>query len=208
MIELEIKPKPEQIQTNGRVTVIGEAGMLPALYSLTKPYVLTATGSWEEFIRDQALIDRAMKIARKLARTSNGEDKFLRFMTVWLDICAPRYWWAHFDTYKVGTAAQSESVRNKLTKFKTLRREDFEPGVLSETIAGLQKIIDGGGKHDLLKSNLPEGFLQTRVVMLNYNVLKTIYHQRSRQEKLGWWKVFLAAYDQLKYPDFARPPHE
>ena len=195
----------EYVNTNGHVTILQETGFLPALYSLTKPYILTATGSWEDFLNDRALIERAIKIAGKLAHTNNGEDKFLRFIMVWVEICAPRYWWAHFDTYKVGTATQSESVRNKLTKFKTLRREDFEPDVLPETIVNLQGVIDRGGKHDLLKANLPEGFLQTRIVALNYNVLKTIWHQRSQQEKLGWWRVFLKVYDQLEHPEFVRP---
>lgn len=200
-----MQPIVEYTNTNGYTVILGESGYLPALYSLTKPYILTATGSYFDFLNDQVLIERAGKIAAKLAHTRNGEDKFLRFISVWFEICAPRYWWAHFDTYKVGTATQSESVRNKFTKFKTLSSLDFEPDVLPETIAALQRVILDGGKHDLLKANLPEGFLQTRIVATNYNTLKTIWHQRSQQEKLGWWRVFLKAYDNLQHPNLVRP---
>lgn len=143
--------------------------------------------------------ERAEEMAKILSKRDDpgGENKFLEFISVWVDISAPRFWWQEFDTYRVGVSKQSESTMHTLLK-KPLIKSNFEyPSVITdELLAYLNNQITAfnskaEGAIDLprIKSLLPEGFLQSRLVMMNYLSIRHIIKQR-HDHKLPQWKFF------------------
>jgi len=141
------------------------------------------------------------KVGAALCPRGSEERKWIRQIVLWLDIVAPRYWWSEFDTYKIGTVAQSESTMHKLAKRRPCA-EDFAastPAIVIEQFAvqwGIHK-----GNVQVLKACLPEGYLQRRLVTLNYEVLGNIIHQR-KAHRLPEWRVFIdALLAQLEHPE-------
>ncbi len=128
-------------------------------------------------------------IAYRLAYKDAGHNKFLESIVVWLDIAAPRYWWQQFDTYRVGITKQSESTMHTLMNRK-LKRSDFEYPIHLDTLRRLNELIEGG-YFEMLKSDLPEGFLQRRIVCTNYKVLRHIVLQR-KDHRLPEWQFFIS----------------
>ena len=159
----------------------------------------------------------------RLASGGSDDRKFMRMITVYLDITAPLYWWKEFDTYKVGTVANSCSTMHKIHA-KKFTLEDFscehlsEPAIsiLKNTIEGLNQDRDlflgyDGFKHqwgDWEKKHywwqmiqlLPSSYNQKRTVMLNYEVLKNIYHAR-KNHKLDEWHHFCDWIESLPYSE-------
>ena len=144
-----------------------------------------------------------LALAKKLARAGSDHRKFLRQIFVSVDITAPLYWWKEFDTYKVGTVANSCSTMHKIHA-KTFEREDFSYDRLDEGgLAALDAVIDylesESQKFCADKTNkqawhnmiqiLPTSYNQMRTVTLNYENLINIYYAR-RSHKLGEWHVF------------------
>lgn len=158
-------------------------------------------------------IDRAKAILPKYAFGVPGENKFLESIIVYLDITAPRYWWQEFDTYRVGVTKQSESTMHTLTK-RPLQIDDFE-FITDEYLVYLNKLIEDYKNADkdtrtekliLLKSSLPEGFLQRRIVCTNYKTLQNIVIQRSNH-RLPHWKTFISfLLENLEHPEFLIQP--
>lgn len=148
-----------------------------------------------------------MKLAKALIAGGSEHRKFLRQIFVSVDITAPLYWWKEFDTYKVGTAANSTSTMHKLTS-KPITLDSFEIGdYTSDLLIGDNCIIDDftilliNHLEDLrvryletkdvkywkeLVRWLPESWLQTRTVTMNYENLFSMLHQR-RYHKLAEW---------------------
>jgi hypothetical protein len=133
----------------------------------------------------EVLGPKDLRLAEGLVAAGPSHAKFMRSIVAWLTIKAPRYWWLQFDTYKVGTTALSESTMHTIMR-GPLGGADFVGAVSSDHIGYLNKLVRGGKFHEV-KANLPEGFLQTRGVCLNYQVLRTIYHQR-RTHRLKEWQ--------------------
>lgn len=136
------------------------------------------------------------KLVHRLIKKGDSHGKVARMIQVWLDITAPRFWWAEMDTYKIGTVATSESTIHTILK-RTLVSTDFEDGMDTET---LQKLNDIKLKEGLygIKRHLPESFLQRRIVNTNYQTLRHIYFDR-KNHVLPQWKVFLTALDELPF---------
>lgn len=136
------------------------------------------------------------KLLLRLIKKGDSHGKVARMIQVWLDITAPRFWWAEMDTYKIGTVATSESTIHTILK-RTLVSTDFEDGMDIET---LQKLNDIKLKEGLygIKRHLPESFLQRRIVNTNYQTLRHIYFDR-KNHVLPQWKVFLTALDELPF---------
>lgn len=144
-----------------------------------------------------------LALAKKLARAGSDHRKFLRQIFVSVDITAPLYWWKEFDTYKVGTVANSCSTMHKIHA-KTFEREDFSYDRLDEGgLAALDAVIDyleserqkfctdktnKQAWHNMIQI-LPTSYNQMRTVTLNYENLINIYYAR-RSHKLGEWHVF------------------
>src|SRR5574344_694427 len=135
--------------------------------------------------------ERAKSVAKKFFNSTDklhsGELKFMEFITVYLEIRAPRYWWQQFDTYRIGISKQSESTMHTIMKRK-LAQDDF-----AEMIDGaiLDILNDSISQKDFMKvkTNLPESFLQRRIISTDLKTLIYIYKQR-KNHRLKEWKDF------------------
>ena len=143
-----------------------------------------------------------LDLARRLARAGSDHRKFLRQIFVSVDITAPLYWWKEFDTYKVGTVANSCSTMHKIHA-KAFERGDFSYDRLDEGgLAALDALIvyleaerqkfvaDKENRqpwHNMIQL-LPSSYNQMRTVTLNYENLINIYYAR-RAHKLAEWHV-------------------
>jgi len=160
------------------------------------PMVLENSGS-DYF--EQALIGpKDLELACKLIKAGSEHRKFLRMIVVWVDMTLPRYVWAEFDTYKIGVVRNSCSTIHKLGSAE-LTLEDFEEGplmpeYLNPVIDELNKIAKRMKEEQsfawrrTMKQILPESFLQKATVMLNYEVLLSMFFQR-RNHRLKEWNV-------------------
>ena len=163
-----------------------------SLFGLGLSYGLTSGISIRKFNIDEYgdIYNWLLKIATKLAHVGNGENKFLRQLPVTLDITAPMYWWKEFDTYKVGTTAQSESTMHTLLK-NEITQDNFERPIFPDILDHLEYLR--AEKHfDELINILPMGWLQRRIVTCNYAVLQNMYNQR-KNHKLPEWHIFCSA---------------
>ena len=124
-----------------------------------------------------------------LAPLDKGHNKFLRQIQVWCEVEAPRFWWSEFDTYKVGTTAQSDSTMHTLHR-QPLTQDNFEYPVINATLDNLNNFIKIKASIEDIKNELPEGFLQGRTLNFNYAVLREITLQRYNH-KLPQWQFFL-----------------
>lgn len=152
-----------------------------------------------------------LSLARKLAKAGSDHRKFLRQVLVSLDITGPLYWWKEFDTYKVGTVANSTSTMHKIHA-KPFGREDFScdgmsdaglavlDSVISYLEAARLRFVETKDKQDWLDmiQLLPESYNQLRTVTLNYEVLINMYYAR-RSHKLNEWHVLCDAIKALPY---------
>ena len=164
------------------------------------------------------------ELMMKLVKGGPVHAKFRRMITVYVDITAPLYWWKEFDTYKVGTVANSCSTMHKIHE-KEFTIEDFscehlltsgDEGVflgdwvplyvLEHVIMVLNKQRD---KYIATKDKkywwqiiqlLPSSYNQKRTVMLNYEVLAGIYPMR-KNHKLDEWKIFCKWVEDLPWSE-------
>ena len=148
--------------------------------------------------------ERAVARSVKLAPMSGGHNKFIRQIGLWIDIEAPRCWWSEFDTYKVGTVAQSESTMHTLSKRAPLLK-DFEEGTSLIAIDAFSRVwCEAKGDVTTLKLALPEGYLQRRIVTMNYENLRNIIAQRTGH-RLKLWQVFIdQVLEQVEHPEFLK----
>ena len=152
-----------------------------------------------------------ISLAHKLAVAGSDHRKFLRQVIVSMDISAPLYWWKEFDTYKVGTVANSTSTMHKI-QAKEFVREDFSHDRLNEDGLNLldalvdflecerQKYLETKDKahwHNMIQM-LPSSYNQLRTVTMNYEVLINIYYAR-RTHKLAEWHTLCEAIEKLPY---------
>ena len=170
------------------VDVLKVDGIKEALLGMGLSYGLTSNKNII-CMEDANLAARLTKICTKCAQRGNGEDKFLRMIQIWADVTAPRFWWAEFDTYKVGTVALSESTMHTLGK-RQLTPEDFETPIEPGYLDTLNSALRSDNAIDFNKGMLAEGFLQRRVVNFNYAVFANMVRQR-RNHRLPQWRYFL-----------------
>ena len=159
-----------------------------------------------------------LDLAKRLATAGPDHGKFMRMITVTADLTAPLYWWKEFDTYKIGTVANSCSTMHKIHA-KEFTLEDFSHEhlwdtarmQLEETIRVLnvfRDAFDHLAAKDQYKKDcwwqmiqlLPSSYNQKRTVMLNYEVLKNIYHAR-KTHKLDEWRDFCGWIKSLPYSE-------
>ena len=143
-----------------------------------------------------------LDLMKTLIKSGTEHRKFLRMIHVQMDIEAPLYWWKEFDTYKVGTVANSCSTMHKIHSkeftvddFSHEHLDRFSTEVLGWTIKALN-----GSREDYMKSKskddwwqmiqlLPSSYNQLRTVDLNYEVLLNQYFQR-KDHKLDEWRIY------------------
>ena len=155
-------------------------------------------------------IENMDKVCYNLADKDGGHNKFLEFISVWLDIRAPRYFWQQLSTYRIGNSWLSESTMYNITK-SNVTQDDFEQPVWQITLDELNKGINWYKQcsdiqtknkiFNLIKNNLPEGYLQRRIMVSNYKSLRNIILQR-RNHKLQEWHYFCdEVLKQLEHPE-------
>ena len=152
-----------------------------------------------------------LALAHRLAVAGSDHRKFLRQIIVSMDITAPFYWWKEFDTYKVGTVANSCSTMHRIHS-KPITREDFSCDRMSDgALACLDSVIaflegervkyndtkDKAHWHNIIQL-LPTSYNQMRTVTLNYEVLINIYYAR-KSHKLAEWHTLCDAIENLPY---------
>lgn len=181
-------------ETNIKIEILEDAGLNAAMLGLGLSFGLTSDKSLKDLESKEIpsgqvlpLYERLFRRAKKLSGLDMGHNKFLESIVVWIDITAPRYFWSQFDTYRVGTTKQSESTMHTVMN-RHLTSAYFSSKVRKEIIDILNKMIDEGD-FEGVKENLPEGFLQRRIVCTNYKVLRNMCKQR-KSHKLKEWRIF------------------
>lgn len=178
--------------------------------------------SFEEYtnypwVTDPSIGVNDRTLMEKLVKAGTDHRKFMRMVVVYVDVTAPLYWWKEYDTYKVGTVANSCSTMHKIHA-KEFTLDDFSTDRMFETDNGWIESVTGikylspltffeGIVHQLnvyrglfLETNdkrwwnqmiqlLPSSYNQRRTLMLNYEVLANIYRSR-RNHKLDEWHTF------------------
>ena len=151
-----------------------------------------------------------------MMRLANGgpvHAKYRRMIPVWATLTAPLYWWKEFDTYKVGTVANSCSTMHKI-QAKEFTLEDFSCEHMNQhSIRALTAVINqlNAARDEYLSSKekddwwqmiqlLPSSYNQKRTVMLNYEVLHSIYFSR-KDHKLDEWHTFCDWVEELPYSE-------
>jgi hypothetical protein len=170
----------------------------------SKMYVITMNAEGCPEKHDFWIGPNDLNLMARLRNAGTDHRKFMRMITVYVDITAPLYWWKEFDTYKVGTVANSCSTMHKIAE-KEFTIEDFSYEHLEnswlvhlkETIKLLNEARDAyhwcntDAKKEWwwqMIQLLPSSYNQKRTVMLNYEVLANIYKSRNNH-KLDEWSV-------------------
>lgn len=157
--------------------------------------------------------EKDFDLMTRLRKSGTDHRKFMRMITVYLDITAPLYWWKEFDTYKIGTVANSCSTMHKIHE-KEFTLEDFSTEHLDNVSLDTFEYIIAQLEYDrrlYLKTKdkkywwqmiqlLPSSYNQRRTVMLNYEVLANIYKSR-RNHKLDEWHTFCDWVESLPYSE-------
>lgn len=176
------------------------------------------------FRKDEKLGSNDHSLMQRLSNAGTEHRKYMRMMPVYVRITAPLYWWKEFDTYKVGTVANSCSTMHKIQE-KEFTLDDFSHEhldirtrkILEETIKALNdyryiyinynpddfEIKGCPSKKDIwwqMIQLLPSSYNQTRNVMMNYEVLANIYRQR-KNHKLDEWREFCKWIESLPYSE-------
>ena len=151
-------------------------------------------------------------LMKNLRNAGTDHRKFMRMITVYLDINGPLYWWKEFDTYRVGVEKNSCSTMHKIHA-KEFTLEDFSCEKLYDPLGDLRPIVDRLNvyRERYLKTKdkndwwqmiqlLPTSYNQKRTVMLNYEVLANIYKSR-RNHKLDEWHTFCDWIEELPYSE-------
>ena len=154
-----------------------------------------------------------LDLMTKLVKAGTDHRKFMRMIVVYADITAPLYWWKEYDTYKVGTVANSCSTMHKIHT-KQFDASDFSCenmdkdtfAVFTEVLKLLEKkrydfcMTKDKEKWYSIIQLLPSSYNQKRTVMLNYEVLANIYHSR-KTHKLDEWRDLCAWIENLPYSE-------
>ena len=179
-----------------------------------------AMNSWNKSDSDlnaDTLGKNDLELAKKLSKAGNDHAKFLRMINVTCDITAPLYWYKEYDTYKVGTTANSCSTMHKI-QAKEFTPDDFshehlivDEDTSTNYIGVLDFVIDSLNRARIkyletknkdywwqMIQLLPSSYNQRRTVQLNYQVLKSMYFAR-KDHKLDEWHTFCDWIETLPY---------
>lgn len=185
----------------------------------------------DKYLREKYCIgNNDLDLMKRLCNAGTDHRKFMRMITVYMDITAPLYWWKEFDTYKVGTVANSCSTMHKIADkeftlddfslnhlyaeddidgmyYSTTAEEEFTSTdvlkVIIEALNNYRKMyIATKDKKDWWQmiQLLPSSYNQRRTVMLNYEVLANMYKSR-RNHKLDEWVDFCAEIERLPHSE-------
>ena len=172
--------------------------------------------------------EKDLNLAQRLIKGGSEHRKFLRQIFVSVDITAPLYWWKELDTYKVGTTANSTSTMHKI-QAKPITQECFEMDdfediihytydadkpidyVMSDFVDSLCESLELLRQKYLVTKDkrywkelvrwLPESWLQTRTITMNYENLRNMYFQRKNHKLTEWSKSFIEWVESLPYAE-------
>ena len=161
---------------------------------------------WEYHIGNNDL-----DLMTRLSKAGTDHRKFMRMIVVYADITAPLYWWKEYDTYKIGTVANSCSTMHKIHE-KEFTLDDFScEHLVTASMFCLNSTVEqlNWCREAFLETNdkscwyqmiqlLPSSYNQKRTVMLNYEVLRNMYHSR-KNHKLDEWRTFCDFIKELPY---------
>ena len=188
--------------------------------SSTQPIVGYGCLKWFELTNEFVIGSNDMSLAQRLIKGGSEHRKFLRQIFVSVDITAPLFWWKEADTYKIGTVANSTSTMHKIMS-KPFSLDMFEIDDFDEPheADNFKKIIDicNNYRSNYLETKdnnpelakiiwkaliriLPESWLQTRTITMNYEVIRNIVHQRANH-KLTEWHKFIDWAHTLPYAE-------
>lgn len=177
-----------------------------------------------EFVEDESIINpndevkfvagqNDLELMKKLAAGGSVHAKYRRMITVTVDITAPLYWWKEFDTYKVGTVANSCSTMHKIhdkeftiKDFSWEHLNNYGLAIMDNIIAFLnynrEKFLETRQKDYWWQmiQLLPSSYNQTRTVLLNYEVLVGMYKDR-KEHKLDEWRELCKWIEELPYSE-------
>ena len=155
-----------------------------------------------------------LSLMKRLRKAGTDHRKFMRMITVYVDLTAPLYWWKEFDTYKVGSVANSCSTMHKIHA-KAFVMDDFShehltPFFRERTLGSVINALNDCREEYLQTKNkdawwqmiqlLPTSYNQKRTVMLNYEVLANIYKSR-KNHKLDEWHDLCRWIEELPYSE-------
>lgn len=218
-IEKFVLPSPEQweIVMEGMRNPMNSWDRMDSYITNVEDYETLETGD-SKFIMG----DNDYDLAKRLRDGGSVHAKYRRMMPVFVTITAPLYWWKEFDTYKVGTVANSCSTMHKIHA-KEFTIDDFSCEHLKDSFGESRDcfspldilydviIMLNICREDYLKSKskddwdqmiqlLPSSYNQKRTVMLNYEVLANIYESR-KDHKLDCWHTFCHWIEELPYSE-------
>lgn len=202
-----------------KILLLSHEGFLPAVLGAMLSYGKTSYETFENLtleagVPDPALRERIRTLPLKLATAGPGHDKFLEQIQYWLCIRAPLFWWKQFDTYRVGVSKSSESTMHRSWK-SGLQQSDFEHPIFPETLSRLNTVISdfreaqtrgerfvetAKSLERTIQANLPDAYLQTRLVNVNAKTLRNIYFQRC-DHKLIEWHTFCSFLSKLPHAE-------
>ena len=169
-------------------------------------------------ITEYMIGENDLKLAQSLIKAGSEHRKFMRQIFVSVDITAPLYWWKEFDTYKVGTVANSTSTMHKLASIPITKdcfeMDDFENiesfkeesmwiNVIGWCEQLRQKYNETNDKRywkELIRL-LPESWLQKRTITMNYENVLNMIHQRRNHKLTEWSESFIGWAKSLPYAD-------
>ena len=167
---------------------------------------------YSDFTEEYVIGENDLELLRRLANAGDASHrKYLRAISVWMDITGPLYWWKQMDQYKVGTTSLSTSTMHKITE-KEFTLDDFSHEHLFESsISVLNKVIDELNEWRAFYINsknkkewwqmiqlLPSSYNQRRTVTMNYENVLNILRQR-KGHKLDEWETYRKELLKLPY---------
>lgn len=193
--------KSDSFWCNGEDCPMVENGEYPALdcNNCTYPYCVG---------------ENDFDLMKRLVKSGTDHSKFMRMLVVTVDVTAPFYWWKEYDTYKVGTVANSCSTMHKLTA-KEFTMDDFSfedcdkwtkdvvcKCIIDALNMNRNKYLETKDKElwRQMVQLLPSSYNQKRTLLLNYAVLRNIYHSR-KNHKLTEWHTFCTWVESLPYSE-------
>jgi hypothetical protein len=154
-----------------------------------------------------------LNLMQRLILAGTEHSKFMRYITVYMDIDAPLYWWKEFDTYKF-CEKNSTSTMHKITS-RPLTYDDFDfdfeseyrtniINSLNDMIVRYKNIEDKINKEETFRAiiqDLPSAFKQTRTIVTNYQELRNMYFQRKSHKLKEWRDIFTDSLESLPYTE-------
>lgn len=195
-------------------------GLARAIYSARN-----AMNSWhlsDSDLEKDIIGENDMKLAKNLVKAGTAHSKFMRMITVTVDITAPRYWWTEADTYKVGTVRNSCSTMHKIHE-KKFTLDDFSHEHLNDlgmirlenmttALNSRREMYNISDSSDKKKEYwwqmiqlLPQSYNQRATMQLNYQVLRNIYFSR-KDHKLDEWHDLCDWIRSLPYSELITEP--